>query len=199
MKKIIYLTLLASSLPMTATAVGMNRPIPEPGFDTALPVILADGNDWTGSYAGAALGFGGVNAPGGNDDAKGTYIALDLGYRRDFGMVVLGGEISLTKNDLGVDGNSDQINSSSAAQVMLGADLGQTLIYVSSGIARANASVSGSTGVGTGYTIGLGADFMLNDKYTVGGELVSSKYNDFRNSGVALEDTSIGMKAGIRF
>ena len=199
MKKIIGLTFLASVLPIAAMAGGMNRPVSAGATDTAVPVILADGIDWTGSYAGAALGFGGVDAAGGKDDAKGSYIALDLGYRRDFGMVVLGGEVSLTKNDLGVGGNTDQINSSSAAQVMLGADLGRTLVYVSSGIARANATVTSSTGFGTGYSVGLGADVMLNDKFTIGGELVSSKFNDFRNSGVDLKDTSLGMKVGLQF
>ena len=59
--------------------------------------------------------------------------------------------------------------------------------------------MTGSTGFGTGHSIELGADFMLNDKFTVGGELVSSKYNDFRNSGVDLGDTSLGMKVGLQF
>lgn len=59
--------------------------------------------------------------------------------------------------------------------------------------------MTGSTGFGTGYPIGLGADFMLNDKFTVGGDLVSSKFNDFRNSGVDLGDTSLGMKVGLQF
>ena len=59
--------------------------------------------------------------------------------------------------------------------------------------------MTGSTGFGTGHSIELGADFMLNDKFTVGGEFVSSKYNDFRNSGVDLKDTSLGMKVGMRF
>ena len=199
MKKIMYLALAASTLPMAAMAGGMAQPVIEAPVQMAAPIIVAPSVNWTGAYAGAELGYGNITAKGGRADASGGVAGLNLGYRKDFGSLVLGGEVGVTKNDLGVSGGDDQINSALSAQVSLGADLGQTLIYVAGGVARANASVGGDTSYDNGYFAGVGADYLLNDKWTIGGEIKSSVYNDFGSSGIDLKDTSIGMKVGMRF
>ena len=199
MKKIMYLALVASSLPMAAMAGGMAQPVVEPVVQMPPPVLVAPSTDWTGLYAGASLGFGSVTASGGKSDARGGFAGVDLGYRKDFGTVVVGGEISYAKNDIGLDSTTDQINHTLAGELMLGADLGRTLVYVSGGVARANATLGGSTTTDTGYFAGIGADYLVNDKWTVGAELKSSVYNDFSNSGVDLKDTAVGLKVGMRF
>ena len=199
MKKIVYVALLASSLPVAAFAGGMAQPVVEPVVAPPAPVMMAPSEDWTGVYAGATLAYGRIDAKGGNDDGKAAALGLDLGYRRDFGTLVVGGEVSLSKNDLGIKSGQDQINSAAEAQLSLGADLGKTLVYVAGGVARASASLGGNTAYDNGYFGAVGADYMLNDKWTVGGELKSSKYNDFDNSGINLKDTSLGLKVGMRF
>jgi len=199
MKKILYLALTATMLPMAAMAGGMAQPVVEPVVQAPAPMVMAPGLDWSGAYSGASLGFGKVNADGGNSDAHEGIFGLNLGYRKDFGKVVLGGEVSVSKNDIGIGSGDDQINSALQGQVSLGADLGKTLVYVAGGVARANASVDGSTGYGNGYFAGIGADYMLNDKFTVGAEVKSSHFNDFNNSGINLKATSVEMKVGFRF
>ena len=199
MTKTMYLALVASTLPMAAMAGGMAQPMVEPMVQAAPVIMAAPGVDWTGAYAGAELGFGHVTAKGGNSDAKGGNLGVNLGYRKDFGTLVVGGEVNYTKNDFGVKSGTDQVNSTAGAQLMLGADLGQTLVYVSGGVARASASLGGLTGYDTGYSAGIGADYIVNNKFTVGAELKSSMYNDFRSSGVDLKDTTVGVKVGMRF
>ncbi|MBC7477766.1 MAG: porin family protein [Pseudorhodobacter sp.] len=200
MKKILYLALTAATmLPMAAMAGGMAQPVVEPVVQAPAPVVMAPSFDWSGAYSGASLGFGKVNSNGGNSDAKEGIFGLNLGYRRDFGSLVLGGEVSISKNDIGVSSGKDQLNSALQGQVTLGADLGKTLVYVAGGVARANASVDGETSYDNGYFAGLGADYMLNDKFTVGAEVKSSHYNDFSNSGINLKDTSVEAKVGFRF
>ena len=199
MKKLMYLAALASSLPLAAMAGGMAQPVIEPVVIAPAPVMMAPSEDWTGTYVGASLGYGRITAKGGSSDANGGALGLNLGYRKDFGSVVLGGEVAISKNDLGVKSGTDQINSTVEAGLSLGADLGKTLVYVAGGATRASASLGGSTQYGNGYFAGIGADYMLNDKWTIGGELKSNMYNDFHNTGVDLKDTSLALKVGMRF
>ena len=185
---------------MAAMAGGMAQPIVEPMVVVPVaPVIIAASGDWTGGYAGAALGYGNLKVSGANADSHEGIAGVNAGYRHDFGMLVLGGELSYSKNDIGIKGKSNQINSTTAAQLMVGADLGRTLVYVAGGVSQANARIAGTTASDNGYFAGLGADFALNDKWTVGGEVTSGKYNDFHNSGINLKDTSLQIKLGYRF
>jgi opacity protein-like surface antigen len=199
MNKVVYLALIASAVPMVALAGGATQPIIEPVVMMPAAVVMMPGVDWTGGYAGVTLGYGDVSAEGGPEDAKAPMAGLNLGYRKDFGQFVLGGELNYSHDDINVSGGRDQVNSTTGAQVMLGADIGQTLVYVSGGYARANATVGGIGATDDGYSIGLGADYMLNDKWTVGAEAKSYTYADFNNSGVDLKNMTVGVKIGMRF
>jgi len=112
---------------------------------------------------------------------------------------VLGGELNTSHDGISADSSLDRVDSTSGAQVMLGADIGQALVYVSGGYAVAKARLGGISASDDGYSIGLGADHLMNDKWTVGSEMKSYTYSDFNNSGVDLKNTSIGLKVGMRF
>lgn len=199
MNKVVYLALIASAAPMAVLAGGAAQPIIEPVLVVPAAVVVMPGVDWTGGYVGATLGYGDVTADGGPEDAEAATVGLNLGYRRDFGQFVLGGELNYSHDDINVKSGLDQVNSTTGAQLMLGADLGQTLVYVSGGYARANATVAGISGTDDGYSVGLGADYLLNDKWTVGAEAKSFTYADFNNSGVDLKNMTVGVKIGMRF
>jgi outer membrane immunogenic protein len=199
MNKITYLALIASSLPMAAMAGGMAQPIVEPMIVVPAAPVMMMGRDWTGAYAGTTLGFGKFRASGGNTDGNQGIVGLNAGYRYDFGSMVLGGELGYSKNDIGIKGGDNQINSTFSAALSLGADLGQTLVYVAGGASRANAEIGGVKGTDSGYFAGIGADYALNDQWTIGGEVIASKYNDFKNSGINLNDTSLVMKVDYNF
>ena len=199
MKKIMYAALIASTLPVAAMAGGMAVPVIEPVLQMPVAVLAAPSVDWTGLYAGASLGYGKLNLSGNNNDSKEGIAGVHLGYRKDFGTLVAGGQLALTKNDIGIDGNDNQINSEAALGLSLGADIGRTLVYVSGGATRASARLNGTTGEDNGYFAGIGADYMLTDKFTVGGELKSTKYGNFDGTGINLQDTTLQVKVGMRF
>lgn len=200
MKSITTLALIVSTLPMAAFAGGMAQPVVEPMIVAPVaPVVYAPSVDWTGAYAGASLGFGNFTASGAANDGHEGIAGLQLGYRKDFGSLVVGGELSYSKNDIGSQGNDNQINTAKAAKLMIGADMGRTLVYATAGLAMASANIEGNSATDNGYLGGIGMDYMLNDKWTVGGEVLTSKYDNFSNSGIDLEDTTLQVKVGYKF
>lgn len=191
--------ILGAALPVAAQAGGLDQAVVEPVIiQPVAPVYVAPNGDWTGAYAGASLGFGTFTATGEPDGNEGI-AGLNLGYRKDFGKIVLGGELSYSKNDIGAKAGENQINTSSAAKLMLGADMGRTLVYVSGGASQAEVQLSGGTATDMGYFGGLGVDYALTDAWTVGGEVIASRYNDFDNSGIDIKDTTLNFKVGYRF
>lgn len=197
MNKMTYLAASLCSMPFAAFAGGMDQPVMEaPVVADAAPVMVSPNGDWNGAYVGGTLGFGNITSP---TTAREGILGINLGYRRDFGKLVLGGELGYSKNDLGANSADDQINSTTTGQLMLGADLGRTLVYVAGGVSRAEATLGGLTASDTGYFGGLGVDYALSDRWTVGGEITSSLYKDFNNSGSDLKDTSVLFKVGMRF
>jgi outer membrane immunogenic protein len=200
MKSLTTLALiLGATLPVTAQAGGLDLAVVEPVIvQPTAPVYVAPNGDWTGAYAGASLGFGTFSVTGQPDGNEGI-VGLNLGYRKDFGKIVLGGELSYSKNDIGAKAGDNQINTSTAAKLMLGADMGRTLVYVSGGAAQAEAQLAGGTATDMGYFGGLGVDYALSDGWTIGGEVIASQYNDFDNSGIDIRDTTLSLKVGYRF
>ncbi|MEO8241000.1 MAG: porin family protein [bacterium] len=183
--------------PMAAMAGGPAVPTMEPAIiPPAAPVVYAPSVDWTGFYAGGSLGYG--KFTGGND-GQSALAGIDLGYRRDFGKAVVGAELSYDKNNIGENSANDQINSTTGIKLLAGYDMGRTLVYASIGAAQAEAQIGGVTATDNGYSAGIGVDYALSDKWTVGGEIQSHRYDDFNNSGVNLKDTSLEMKVGFRF
>ncbi len=199
MKNIAIAALIAGSLPMAAMAGGPVQPIVEPMVAMPAAPVMMTGSNWTGAYAGATLGFGRFRANQGAKDGNQGIAGVHAGYRHDFGTMVLGGELGYSKNDIGLKGGDNQINSTVSAQMMLGADLGRSLAYVAGGVSRANGEIDGNKGTENGYFAGIGMDYALTDKWTLGGEVIASKYNDFKGSGIDLNNTSLLMKLGYRF
>jgi outer membrane immunogenic protein len=201
MKRLAPLSLILLMTPFAAMAGGPATPMIEPVVAAPVPMAPVTPNViWTGSYAGLSLGGGNSygTAPG-NHSTLGI-VGVNLGYRNDFGPVVLGGEISYDKDNVwNGNGNGNTITSTGAIKLILGKSLGQTLVYGTAGFVQAQADVVGVSRSDTGYTFGIGADYALNDKWTVGGELATDRYNKFSNTGYDLNDTTFKVKVGFRF
>ena len=67
------------------------------------------------------------------------------------------------------------------------------------GAAHASATVAGAELSDTGYFIGAGMDYAISDKWSVGGELLQHQFDDFDDSGVDLDATTIKAKVALRF
>jgi outer membrane immunogenic protein len=166
----------------------------------AMPVA-APGVDWSGGYVGAQLGYGDVDSNGAGLDGHGWLGGVHAGYRWDLGSWVAGTELSYDKAsgvDLGATAG-DQLDNVAALKVMAGREIGNSLVYGTLGAAKANATVGGADLSDTGLVYGVGFDHALNDKWTVGGELLEHKFNDFDSSGVDLDATTLKAKVAMRF
>jgi len=186
---------LAALMAAPAFAGGLSQPVMEPA-PIAPVTYAAPSQDWTGGYVGAQLGYadGKYGAAKGN---HGTY-GLRAGYDWDFGNWVAGAGVDWDKTDLGL-GGTDKIDSIARLKLRAGADLGKTLVYVTAGPAQAKANIGGASHTDTGWFAGVGADYAINQKWTVGAEILQNEFNDFANLGTTASATTAAVNVGFRF
>ncbi len=200
MKRIALSALIFFGAPVAAMAGGPATPTMEPPVSMAAPVMQAvQPGDWTGLYAGVSLGYGKSTTKPLGQDGKMHIGGVNLGYRSEIGTLVVGGELSYDRDNINVGAADRTIKNTTALKLIVGKDFGRTLVYGDVGVARAKATLAGVSGTDTGYTLGIGADYALNQQWTIGGELSANRYNDFNNSGVTLKDTALTVKLGYKF
>jgi outer membrane immunogenic protein len=197
-------TLLSATFVATAFAVlpafagGPTEPVPEP---VIVPVIepVAAGGDWTGGYVGAQLGYGNVTSGGAGLDGNGAIGGVHAGYRYDFGTAVVGAELDYDLANVDLDAPDSSLDNVARLKLMAGADLGRTLVYGTVGGAYANATVGGAELSDRGYFAGIGADYALTEQWSVGGEVLAHRFDDFDGSGVDLKATTATLRASFNF
>lgn len=206
MKKFCALSAVALlSMPMAALAGGTTAPAVEP---VVVPVVAVDVTpDWTGFYAGAALGFGNVSSNAvieGIDlfDGNGGMGGIMAGYRYDFGQFVLGVEGDYNWGSIGVGEeyfSGIKIDSLSHIKLQAGADVGQAFIYGTAGWAWGNLTDGTDDISMDGSVFGIGTDYAVTDKWTVGGEILWNQFNNVEDSGIDFDVTTFNLRAGYRF
>lgn len=184
-----FYTLTAAAALMAAPAfagnmapVVMEQPVP-----MAAPAPVTYGGDWTGGYVGAQLGYGDVS--GGALKGNGAIGGVHAGYNYDFGTVVVGGEIDYNASNIDL-GAGQKLDYLAHLKAKVGYDMGKTLLYVTAGGARAKTSV----GTDNGYFGGVGLDYMVTDKISVGGEVLAHRFNSFAATGADLDATTAAIK-----
>ncbi|GAB1363834.1 porin family protein [Rhodobacter sp.] len=191
---------LTSVLAAPAFAGGPVQVTPEPVIVPAPAPVVSYGNDWSGFYAGAQLGYGDTDSNGAGFDGNGAIGGVHGGYRWDLGKTVLGVEADWDKTslDLGAAG-TDSLDSIARLKLQAGYDAGPALIYATAGAAHANASVGGVDLSDSGWSLGAGVTYAVNDQWTVGGEVLTNRFDDFDGSGVDLDTTTATLRVGFRF
>jgi hypothetical protein len=195
--------MLKKTLPIAALAVLVAGPTLAGGYDpiqpapevTPPPAPVVYGNDWTGGYIGGQLGYADI---GGGVDGHGEGAGLHAGYNWDFGGWVLGTEIDhdFANIDLGGD---DEIDGITRLKLRAGADLGRTLVYATAGAAHATATVGGADLSDDGWFGGVGMAYQMNDRWTLGGEILNHEFDDFDNTGVDVNGVSATVRASFNF
>lgn len=199
MKKYILAT-AATLLTAPAFAGGLNEVAPEPAVEAyAAPVQTSIDGDWAGGYVGAQLGYGDIDSDGAGLDGNGTIGGVFAGYRADFGKFVAGAELNYDASNIDLGSGTGTLDNVTRLKLIGGADLGRTLVYGTIGAAYAEATVGGATLKDNGYFAGVGVDYMLNDSWSVGGEYLAHRFNDFDNSGVDLKVNTIEAKVSYKF
>lgn len=195
MKVLSYLALAAAATAAApALAGGLSEPAPEEVVLPAVPVVM--GSDWTGGYVTGRLGYGDASAPA---DGNGVTYGIGGGYDWDLGDWVVGvaGNYDAADIDLGTGG--DTLDSIARLGVRAGRDLGSTLVYATAGAARADATIGGTGVNDNGWFAGVGMDYALTDRVTLGGEILTNRFSDFGGSGSDLRATTASVNIGLRF
>lgn len=172
----------------------------EPVIVPAAEPYVAPGLDWSGIYAGAQLGYGDVDSNGGGLDGYGWLGGVHAGYRWDLGNWVAGTELTWDKADIDLGATAgNKLDSVAALKLTAGREIGNSLVYGALGVAQANATVGGADLSDNGLVYGLGFDYAVNERWTVGGEVLEHNFDDFDGSGVDLDATTVKAKVAMRF
>lgn len=172
----------------------------EPMIAPVAEAYVAAGPDWSGAYVGGQLGYGDVDSSTGTLDGYGWLGGVHAGYRWDLGNWVAGTELTWDKTDIDLGGAGDQLDSVAALKLTAGREIGNSLVYGALGIAQANAtSATGADLSDTGLVYGIGFDYAVNERWTVGGEVLEHNFDDFDSTTVDLDATTIKAKVSLQF
>lgn len=154
--------------------------------------------DWTGFYAGAQLGYGRVDTPLFDSEARDLIYGLHAGYNYDLGNFVVGGEIDYDWTQIGDSGSGIDLNNVARLKARAGLDMGQYMPYVTLGAAQA--WTGGAVSVDDrGIFGGVGVDYRLSDMLSVGGEILQHQFEDFNDSGADIDATTLSARVSYSF
>jgi predicted porin len=177
----------------TAFAGDLTAPVIETPVVAPAPIVS---NDWTGFYTGLQLGYGDVSSDSGTLDGDNGLYGLHAGYDYDFGDYVIGAELDYDEADIDLGGGAGTLDSITRLKFKGGYDMGNTLLYATAGAAQADTSF----GDETGPFIGVGMNYMVTERYTVGAELLHHTFDDVGGAGGDdLDATTFTVRGGIRF
>lgn len=142
-----------------------------------------------------------------------------VGYQHDFGSFVLGGELDLNASnidfdeddffgddiniDLDDDGEVDNGGASFDAihrlKLRAGYDAGNALIYGVAGAAYGDAEIFGDDYSDTGWLVGAGVDYKVRENIVVGGEILYHNWDDFDDTGIDFDATTVQARVAYQF
>ncbi|WP_210528412.1 outer membrane protein [Rubellimicrobium arenae] len=209
---------LLSAVAVPALAGGFAPVVAETPVAAPAPVVVtaapAPSADWSGFYLGGQLSYGqlGYEVDDGiTDDADfdGAVGGLHAGYMRDFGRIVAGAELAYDWADLEADDDNGATSYNAGADleavaragVRVGYDAGRVLPYATAGYANAMFSDElASTGEDNadGYYFGGGVEYAVNDRFSVGGEVLRHEF-DLDDDDIDSGLTTVGVRASYRF
>lgn len=171
----------------------------EPMIAPVAQASVAPGLDWTGGYVGAQLGYGDVDSSDVTMEGYGWLGGVHAGYRWDLGNWVAGTELTWDKTDIDLGTTGDSLDDVMALKLTAGREIGNSLVYGALGVAQANATVGTADASDNGIVFGVGFDYAVNDRWTVGGEVLEHQFNNFDGLGVDLDATTVKAKVALRF
>lgn len=196
MKKIMAMTAAAVTLgAMPALAGGPVAAVEEPMVAPAPVPVAAPSADWSGLYGGVQLGYGDVGSSTGTADGNGFSGGIFGGYRADFGQFVAGVEGNYDKTDIALGGGADSLDSIARLKLIGGYDMGPALVYGTVAAVRADSSL----GADNGWGAGIGVDYALTDRMTLGAEVMEHRFDNFAGSGANLDATTVNARLGFKF
>lgn len=187
------------ALTAPAFAGGPVAVVDEPAIAPVAQEYVAPGLDWSGAYVGAQLGYGDVDSSPEGLGGYGWLGGVHAGYRWDLGNWVAGTELTWDKASIDIGDAAGEIDSVAALKLTAGREIGNSLVYGALGLARADATVEGVDLSSDGLVYGLGFDYAVNQRWTVGGEVLQHNFDDFDGTGVDFDATTVKAKVSLQF
>ena len=167
----------------------------------------ASAQDWTGPYIGASLGQGsgevGVPTVGTDTLDSDTIYGLFAGYNMQQNNVVYGAELAFHAGEIRSAAFPNQgIDRLMDLKGRVGYAAGPGLVYGVLGYSTNRVFGAGTTSDGSGYSLGMGYDYQINDAFTIGGEILSHKMQNDPNApllAVEPDISSFTLRAGMKF
>jgi outer membrane immunogenic protein len=192
--KLSYAAIIATLAAGNAMAGSLSYTPAEPQPDM-MAVASAPMTDWSGFYAGLQYGTGEADASSGGmsiEDDMEAY-GIHVGYLHDLGQYVVGGELAY--NNVSLDSAPDDDGDQFELRGRAGVDLGRFLPYATLGIARTS-----SDGISeTGLSYGVGAEYLITDRFSVGLEYSHTKFDDVDGSGIDVDTDLFQLRTSYRF
>ncbi|WP_170348812.1 MULTISPECIES: outer membrane protein [Ruegeria] len=157
----------------------------------ATPVLA---EDWTGAYAGFSFGYADAEGPNGSSGDDLTF-APHIGYDRDFGNFVLGGELEYNSLSLDLGQGEGSLDSMTRLKLRGGYDFGPALGYVVIGASRVDSSVDNDTAA----VYGIGVAYPIGDRFVISGEALRQEFDDVTRSDGALDSNVFNLRTSFRF
>lgn len=199
-------SLIISAIALGAATTAQAGSLADPAVEAAptpvavVPVVAPTprGNDWTGFYAGAQLGYGQLESDAFDEDAEDLLYGVHAGYNYDFGNFVIGGEIDYDWTQISDSGSSIDLDNVARLKLRAGYDAGEFLPYVTVGAARA--FTGGALDANDdGQFFGVGLDYQVGSNLRVGGEVLRHEFEDFDGSGADIEATTFAARVSYNF
>ncbi len=193
MKRSILLSTALMVMGSASFAGNLAAPIvaPAPVVPVA-PMTIVPSNDWTGFYVGGSLGTGDVEV-GDADALDANNLGVHAGYMRDFGAIVVGGELEFSRLDIDTVNDADVLR----LKGRVGYDAGAFLPYLTAG--GAQLSLKDADVDDNGYFYGIGAEYALTDNFRLGGEFLQHEFEDFNGGGADISAKTLALRASYSF
>lgn len=207
MKNPLVFSAVLAGLSGPALASGLEQSAPD-SFAPAPPPVTAPapapapGGNWTGFYGGVQLGYGSINDQTepevfGDDFNDATYGA-HIGYLYDFGQIVAGAELDIEGTNLEDSATGLEVDRLVRAKLRLGYDAGRLLPYVTAGAVQATTSGFAELD-DTGGFVGVGLDYQATDSMRVGAEVLQHRFEDFDDTGIDFDATTVSARVSFTF
>lgn len=183
-----------------ALAGGPITVAPEPTVVPVMTPVAAPGIDWSGAYAGIQLGYADIDSNDAGYDGNGFLGGIHGGYLWDFGNVIAGAEVDYNAVDIDLGGTAgDTLDDVTRLKLILGTELGRSLVYGAVGAAHASANIGSVDYSDSGWFLGAGMDYAVSDRWTVGAELLHHQFDDFDGTGYDFDVNTLQAKVSMRF
>ena len=184
----------------TAFAGGYTPPVTEPAVTPIVSApVAAPVADWTGFYAGLQYGQGNaeVSSDAGSADQDFDAYGVHGGYLHDMGRYVVGAELDYNKLNFDNDGGDADLT---RLKGRAGMKFGNFLPYLTAGYAHVSTDEDNGDLSEGGVVYGIGADYLINDKFSVGAEYTRHNFSDVGDvDGLDLDANLVQVRAAYHF